>query len=103
MVSEAGQHLNPRRHVLHDFVLLFDVADGNLNGDPDAGNLPWVDMEHLETLSIPGPDMQRLDRLARRRDRLAKSIGNRKTRIAAYLAGLFRTWQEEIAMELKLM
>ena len=24
----------------YDFVLLFDVADGNPNGDPDAGNLP---------------------------------------------------------------
>jgi CRISPR-associated protein Csd2 len=23
----------------HDFVLLFDVKDGNPNGDPDAGNL----------------------------------------------------------------
>jgi CRISPR-associated protein Csd2 len=24
----------------HDFVLLFDVQDGNPNGDPDAGNMP---------------------------------------------------------------
>ena len=24
----------------YDFVLLFDVKDGNPNGDPDAGNLP---------------------------------------------------------------
>ena len=23
----------------YDFVLLFDVTDGNPNGDPDAGNL----------------------------------------------------------------
>lgn len=29
----------------YDFVLLFDVADGNPNGDPDAGNLPRVDAE----------------------------------------------------------
>lgn len=29
----------------YDFVLLFDVADGNPNGDPDAGNLPRVDPE----------------------------------------------------------
>src|SRR5437867_10311678 len=28
-----------------DFVLLFDVQDGNPNGDPDAGNLPRVDAE----------------------------------------------------------
>ena len=26
----------------YDFVLLFDVKDGNPNGDPDAGNLPRV-------------------------------------------------------------
>jgi len=29
----------------HDFVLFFDVQDGNPNGDPDAGNLPRVDAE----------------------------------------------------------
>lgn len=29
----------------YDFVLLFDVVDGNPNGDPDAGNLPRVDAE----------------------------------------------------------
>lgn len=28
-----------------DFVLIFDVKDGNPNGDPDAGNLPRVDPE----------------------------------------------------------
>lgn len=28
-----------------DFVYLFDVQDGNPNGDPDAGNLPRVDSE----------------------------------------------------------
>lgn len=26
----------------YDFVLLFDVKDGNPNGDPDAGNLPRI-------------------------------------------------------------
>ena len=25
-----------------DFVYIFDVKDGNPNGDPDAGNLPRV-------------------------------------------------------------
>jgi CRISPR-associated protein Csd2 len=34
----------------HDFVLLFDVADGNPNGDPDAGNLPRVDPETMHGL-----------------------------------------------------
>jgi CRISPR-associated protein Csd2 len=29
----------------YDFVLLFDVQDGNPNGDPDAGNLPRMDPE----------------------------------------------------------
>jgi CRISPR-associated protein Csd2 len=29
----------------YDFVLIFDVMDGNPNGDPDAGNLPRIDPE----------------------------------------------------------
>lgn len=29
----------------YDLVLLFDVKDGNPNGDPDAGNLPRIDAE----------------------------------------------------------
>jgi len=29
----------------YDFVYVFDVKDGNPNGDPDAGNLPRVDAE----------------------------------------------------------
>jgi CRISPR-associated protein Csd2 len=29
----------------YDFVMLFDVKDGNPNGDPDAGNLPRLDPE----------------------------------------------------------
>ena len=28
-----------------DFVLIFDVQDGNPNGDPDAGNMPRLDAE----------------------------------------------------------
>ncbi|PKN25264.1 MAG: type I-C CRISPR-associated protein Cas7/Csd2 [Deltaproteobacteria bacterium HGW-Deltaproteobacteria-22] len=36
-----SQSINNR----YDFVLLFDVKDGNPNGDPDAGNLPRVDPE----------------------------------------------------------
>jgi len=34
----------------HDFVLLFDVTDGNPNGDPDAGNLPRIDPETMQGL-----------------------------------------------------
>ena len=29
----------------YDFMLMFDVQDGNPNGDPDAGNLPRIDPE----------------------------------------------------------
>ena len=29
----------------YDFVILFDVENGNPNGDPDAGNAPRVDAE----------------------------------------------------------
>ncbi len=32
-------------HQRHDFILLFDVSNGNPNGDPDAGNLPRLDPE----------------------------------------------------------
>lgn len=34
----------------YDFVLIFDVQDGNPNGDPDAGNLPRVDPENGQGL-----------------------------------------------------
>src|SRR5262249_44278219 len=34
----------------HDFVLVFDVTDGNPNGDPDAGNMPRVDPETMQGL-----------------------------------------------------
>lgn len=32
-------------HNRYDFVVLFDVTNGNPNGDPDAGNMPRVDPE----------------------------------------------------------
>ena len=38
----------PRTEALqrrHEFVLLFDVTNGNPNGDPDAGNMPRTDPE----------------------------------------------------------
>jgi CRISPR-associated protein Csd2 len=38
----------------YDFVLLFDVADGNPNGDPDAGNLPRLDPQSLQGLVTDG-------------------------------------------------
>jgi CRISPR-associated protein Csd2 len=36
-----AEHVNNR----YEFVFLFDVENGNPNGDPDAGNLPRVDPE----------------------------------------------------------
>jgi CRISPR-associated protein Csd2 len=41
-------HTDPNRR--HDFVLIFDVTDGNPNGDPDAGNLPRTDPETMQGL-----------------------------------------------------
>lgn len=41
-------HQDPTKR--HDFVFLFDVTDGNPNGDPDAGNLPRVDPETMQGL-----------------------------------------------------
>lgn len=46
----VSAHLDPGRR--HDAVLLFDVTNGNPNGDPDAGNQPRVnplDMRGLVT------------------------------------------------------
>lgn len=41
-------HSDPTKR--HEFVLLFDVRNGNPNGDPDAGNLPRVDPETMHGL-----------------------------------------------------
>ncbi len=39
--------------------------------------LPLLDPEHLTPLVLPSPELESLDRLTRRRDRLAASIGTR--------------------------
>jgi len=44
----TAMHCDPTTR--HDFVYLFDVSDGNPNGDPDAGNLPRVDPETMQGL-----------------------------------------------------
>jgi CRISPR-associated protein Csd2 len=41
MTTQAAPTISRR----YDFVVLFDVQDGNPNGDPDAGNLPRIDPE----------------------------------------------------------
>jgi CRISPR-associated protein Csd2 len=38
----------------YDFVLLFDVQDGNPNGDPDGGNQPRMDPQTLQGLVTDG-------------------------------------------------
>jgi len=48
MTGDKSIHCNPATR--HEFVLLFDVRDGNPNGDPDAGNLPRVDPETMHGL-----------------------------------------------------
>jgi CRISPR-associated protein Csd2 len=42
-VAIDAPYLDPGRR--HDFVMLFEAADSNPNGDPDAGNLPRIDPE----------------------------------------------------------
>ncbi len=44
MTSQFHNDVNRR----HDFIILFDVQDGNPNGDPDAGNLPRMDHETMQ-------------------------------------------------------
>ena len=44
--ADPLSHCNVERR--QDFVLLFDVQDGNPNGDPDAGNLPRLDPETMQ-------------------------------------------------------
>jgi CRISPR-associated protein Csd2 len=39
----TATYLDPNKR--HDFILLFDVTDGNPNGDPDGGNMPRTDAE----------------------------------------------------------
>jgi CRISPR-associated protein Csd2 len=41
-------HIDPKKR--HEFVLLFDVQDGNPNGDPDGGNMPRTDPETMQGL-----------------------------------------------------
>lgn len=42
-VNNTAIYLDPMKR--HEFVLLFEVKDGNPNGNPDAGNLPRIDPE----------------------------------------------------------
>ena len=46
MIPEAITDISKR----YDFLYLFDVQDGNPNGNPDAGNMPRVDPETMHGL-----------------------------------------------------
>jgi CRISPR-associated protein Csd2 len=46
--TTVAAHLDPARK--QDFVFIFDVRDGNPNGDPDAGGMPRVDPETMQGL-----------------------------------------------------
>jgi CRISPR-associated protein Csd2 len=48
MQQQTKVHCDPSKK--HDFILIFDVTDGNPNGDPDAGNLPRTDPETMQGL-----------------------------------------------------
>ncbi|MDX1931779.1 MAG: type I-C CRISPR-associated protein Cas7/Csd2 [Capsulimonadales bacterium] len=95
-------HTDPNRR--HDFLLLFDVTDGNPNGDPEAGNLPRADpqtghgivtdvclkrkIRNYVTLTAedrPGFDIyvQEKSVLARQRQRAYDSLGAAATPDAA--------------------
>jgi CRISPR-associated protein Csd2 len=47
-MENTASYNDPSRR--QDFVLVFEVTDGNPNGDPDAGNLPRVDPETMQGL-----------------------------------------------------
>jgi CRISPR-associated protein Csd2 len=48
MTTPQAIHTNPEKR--HDFLFLFDVTDGNPNGNPDAGNMPRYDTETMHGL-----------------------------------------------------
>jgi CRISPR-associated protein Csd2 len=45
---KMAEHVYTDPSKRHDFTLIFDVQDGNPNGDPDAGNLPRTDPETMQ-------------------------------------------------------
>lgn len=59
----------------YDYVMLFDVTDGNPNGDPDAGNMPRVDPETMRGFCLlnnaPRGLSRRSSRIKRRVVRIA--------------------------------
>jgi CRISPR-associated protein Csd2 len=50
VIKNKEKNMSTQLKNRYDFMLVFDVKDGNPNGDPDAGNLPRVDAETGEGL-----------------------------------------------------
>ena len=68
------RHISPE--LRHDFVYLFDVTDGNPNGDPDAGNMPRIDPETMQGLVTDVALKRKVKRLRSQCDRTSKLQGS---------------------------
>jgi CRISPR/Cas system type I-B associated protein Csh2 (Cas7 group RAMP superfamily) len=68
MSTEAGLQ---RRH---EFLLYFDVTNGNPNGDPDAGNMPRMDPETGTASSATSASSARCATTSRRSARTTPAI-----------------------------
>jgi CRISPR/Cas system type I-B associated protein Csh2 (Cas7 group RAMP superfamily) len=64
----------------YDFVLLFDVQDGNPNGDPDAGNMPRYDPETGQGLVTDVCLKRKVRNFVEARARTAKDTGSTSVR-----------------------
>jgi CRISPR-associated protein Csd2 len=68
----------------YDFVLIFDVKDGNPNGDPDAGNMPRLDAESGHGL-VTDVSLKRKVRnfvsLVKNQDEQAPGVGEKRFEI----------------------
>jgi hypothetical protein len=61
----------------YDFVFLFDVRNGNPNGDPDAGNMPRMDPETGRGLVTDVAIKRKI------RNYVAMALGNQRKRCGA--------------------
>ena len=68
----------------YEFVVLFDVENGNPNGDPDAGNMPRIDPESglgLVTDVCIKRILKKMRRLTEVIGKPAKNLGWKRTTI----------------------
>src|SRR5437588_4223386 len=73
----------------YDFVLLFDVIDGNPNGDPDAGNMPRLDPQSLQGIVTDGC-------LKRKIRNAVALVGEGKTGMELYFQTQDATYEKRI-------